>query len=115
MACSNCGKESTWTKLPDGGYKCNTDDCGNISYEAINSRIERIVAVVRGKAEDLRMTAAYNGERGDGGSGRIIEQIQYFEYGRQGVIPPDWEKTYGHFLDEEWKEYERLKRKFGGK
>lgn len=64
--CSNCGKESTWTKLRDGGYKCNTQDCGNISYEARDSKINKIIDIIKDKAQDLRMTAAYNGERGDG-------------------------------------------------
>lgn len=45
----------------------------------------------------------------------LLDQIKYYEYGGEGIIPPEWEKSYAHFLDDEWEEYQRLKQKFGGR
>lgn len=81
----------------------------------IQERIAKLIEVVQKDAESKYVTAAFNGERNDGGSGRISDQVKYYNYGRDGVIPPEWDHEYGHLLDDEWTEYQRLKDKFNGK
>ncbi len=59
--------------------------------------IEAIIAVVLADAADR-------------GISRVAEFVAYYRYGRDGVIPPDWER----FADAQDPEYQRLKAKFGG-
>lgn len=78
----------------------------------------KVIALVRGEATDRRTGAAWNGSFDDGGSSRLLRDIEYFQYGLQGQMPPAWAK-YGETVkseaDPEWETYCRLKNKFKGK
>jgi hypothetical protein len=78
----------------------------------------KTIALVRAEAHDRREGAAWNGAMDDGGSGRLLRDIEYFEYGLQGKLPPNWSKYYESAqakADPEWETYCRLKDKFKGK
>jgi hypothetical protein len=47
----------------------------------------------------------------DGGAGRLEEQIKFYNYGRQAIVPQEWD-SYKQQLDPEYAEYKRLKEKF---
>ena len=47
----------------------------------------------------------------DGGASRLEDQVRFFTLGQQGDIPVEW-REYEKYLDPEWAEYERLKKKF---
>lgn len=102
----------------------------------------QIVDTITQKAEEMRTSAAYGGEHGDGGASKLEQNLQFFvlgfkthadaiidehgkgEWGVMGVqilksekeivVPADWEK---HFYrqDPEYDEYLRLKNKFDGR
>lgn len=102
----------------------------------------QIVDTITQKAEEMRTSAAYGGEHGDGGASKLEQNLQFFvlgfkthkdaiidehgkgEWGVMGAqilrsekeidVPVAWEK---HFLaqDPEYDEYLRLKNKFDGR
>ena len=65
-------------------------------------------------ADSKASDAAYAGKYDDGGASFIREQVKFYKYGQQGVVPPEW-KRYESELDPEYKEYVRLKQKFNSK
>ncbi|WP_090739417.1 hypothetical protein [Paenibacillus sp. Mc5Re-14] len=84
----------------------------------IQERIAKIIEAVRKEIKSNETMADYEMR----GSSRykhraelLFNQIKFFEYGREGVVPPEWNHEYGHLLDDEWTEYQRLKEKFNGK
>lgn len=81
----------------------------------IQERADKLIKQVSFDAEKREVNALFNGSWSDDGAGKLRDQIKFFQYGRDGVVPPEWEKAYGHLLDDEWAEYQRLKEKFGGK
>lgn len=75
------------------------------------SNIEEIIKIVLKAAYNKREGAGYAGERGDRGASILETQVEFYRYGMQGVVPPDWEK-YEKKLDPEYETYLKLKRKF---
>lgn len=73
--------------------------------------IEKIIKAVLEEVKVRRQTAGLNGEWHDGGASKLEEQVKFYNYGRNGIIPPEWIK-YTKELDPEYKEYVRLKKKF---
>lgn len=55
-----------------------------------------------------------------GSASAILEKISFFQYGMNHEIPPEWEHIAAQILlvrkeqDSEYKEYQRLKKKFEG-
>lgn len=74
--------------------------------------VDELIKAVKIEAENRKSAAAFNGEFGDGGAGVLLAQVKYFEMGRDGVYPKEWEK-YKRHIDPEYQEYLRLKSKFG--
>lgn len=79
-----------------------------------NNRIKQIIEVIKEEAHERKMGAAFNGERSDGGASILENQIRFYLLGQKGEVPPEWKK-YEHKIDPEYREYMRLKEKFGGK
>ena len=68
------------------------------------------------EAKILGNSAAHNGAYNDGGQKELERQVQAWMAGRAGQIPSFWEsymKKYRRETDPEFKEYIRLKEKFG--
>jgi hypothetical protein len=76
-----------------------------------NFDIDEVIKLVKADAEKKRQNASYNGEMSDGGAGRLEEQIKFYNYGRQAIVPQEWD-SYKQQLDPEYAEYKRLKEKF---
>ena len=114
--CEECDSSSQKNKLKNEihkyldeftvGSKKGSDEKGNI---------DKLIKIVLDDAEDKRTSAAFSGEFGDGGASRLEDQVRFYRLGQSGTTPPEWEEKYGHLLDDEWKEYQRLKEKFGGR
>lgn len=58
--------------------------------------------------------AGYGGEWGDHGASELEKEVKFFKMGMKGEMPEEW-KPYTTSLDPEYAEYQRLKRKFGGR
>lgn len=108
MKCLGACGEKGWIKA-DGIFVCSV--CKTPSPN--NDKINKLIDIIIDKAKVVRTTATMNGEYGDGGASVLEDQIKFYQYGRDGIIPPEWEKKYGNQLDPEWDEYLRLKKKFG--
>jgi hypothetical protein len=78
----------------------------------MDSKIERLIAVILNAAESARQDAGYGGRWDDGGASRMEDQVKFYRYGQQGVVPPEW-KEHEKLLDPEYQEYVRLQGKFG--
>lgn len=65
------------------------------------------------EAKEREFSAGMNGEHGDRGASRLREQLKFYEMGANLEYPKEWEK-YKRHIDPEYKDYERLKRKFEG-
>lgn len=77
--------------------------------------IEAIKVKVLREAESRRESAAYGGRRDDGGASLLEAQVKWYEYGRQGVMPPEWKEHAREVVNEndpEWADYLRLRKKF---
>lgn len=77
---------------------------------------ERVMGIIRMEAHNARESAGYGGRWDDGGASRLEEQIRFFQYGLQGVLPPEWEKYKDQVKkesDPEYAQYVRLRSKFG--
>lgn len=78
---------------------------------AINN-VDAIIKLVLAAAKKAREDAGYGGRHDDGGEGRMKDQVKFYNYGREGIIPPEW-KEHEIKLDPEYAEYQRLQQKFG--
>lgn len=77
--------------------------------------IDRIISLILKDAEDRRTSAGYDGRWDDGGAGSLQQQVQFYQYGQRGILPPEWasyRKQAETQADPEYAEYVRLKRKF---
>lgn len=77
--------------------------------------IEKLYPLVEAEARRLRDIAAYSGAMNDGGASIILTQLKFYKYGRDYVIPPEWNdlvKQYERENDPEYQDYLRLKEKF---
>jgi hypothetical protein len=86
-----------------------------------NAVIRRVISQKLLDARNAEEDAACGGRRSDGGASAIRNEVYYYQYGLQGVIPPDWKTLYAMIeeqmkkeADPEFKEYHRLKSKFEG-
>lgn len=73
--------------------------------------IDKIIKVILKDAEDKRIGASYSGSCGDGGADKLESQVKFYNYGRQGTIPPEWSE-YEIQIDTEYQDYLKLKGKF---
>lgn len=79
------------------------------------SSLDKIIALIRRDAEDRRTGAEFSGRWDDGGAECLLDQIKFFNYGRSGTIPHEWEKYRVQAqkeADGEYQDYLRLKDKF---
>lgn len=77
--------------------------------------IETIMQKVLTEAHNARENAGYSGSWGDGGAGILEAQVQFYRYGQQGIVPPEWQKHAEQArkeADPEYSEYQRLRGKF---
>ncbi len=77
--------------------------------------IEKIMQKVLAEAHSARENAGYSGSWGDGGASVLEAQVQFYRYGRDGVVPPEWQKYADQAnkeADPEYAQYQRLKAKF---
>lgn len=77
--------------------------------------IDKVIALILKDAEDRRTAAGYNGSWDDGGAGALKQQVQFYQYGALGLLPPEWSsyrKQAETQADPEYAEYVRLKKKF---
>lgn len=77
-------------------------------------KIKDIFELIKKDAEQRRTDAGYGGEWGDRGASDLLKAVEIYKHGMNGTIPPEWEH-YTDKLDHEYVEYERLKKKFGGR
>jgi hypothetical protein len=77
-----------------------------------NNNVYSVMELVLKEAKNREMSAAYGGERGDGGARILRAQVEIFRAGLDGRIPDEW-KSYEKQLDPEYKRYLELKKKFG--
>lgn len=77
--------------------------------------IEKVMQLILADAHNARESAGYSGSWSDGGASVLEAQVQYYRYGMQGTIPPDWSKYARQAEvaeDPEYAEYLRLHAKF---
>jgi len=79
----------------------------------MSNLLDEVIALVLKKAADARDNAGYSGAWDDGGAHILEEQVKWFNYGRVGTLPKEWQKFHQE-LEPEFKEYLRLKGKYGG-
>ncbi|MNB72102.1 hypothetical protein D3C75_186840 [compost metagenome] len=84
-----------------------------------NVDIEKVIAAIEKEAHNLAQDAGYAGEMGDGGAGRLREQVKWFSYGmiyaNKKEFPQEWNKyaeKIAREADPEWAELQRLMGKF---
>jgi hypothetical protein len=78
----------------------------------MDSKIERLISIVLNAAHSAREGAGYGGRWDDGGASHMEDQVKFYRYGQQSIVPPEW-KEYEKLLDPEYQEYVRLQQKFG--
>ncbi len=77
--------------------------------------IETIMQKVLAEAHRAREDAGYSGSWGDGGASVLEAQVQFYRYGRDGVVPPEWQKHAEQAkkeADPDYAQYQKLKAKF---
>lgn len=80
-----------------------------------DTTIRHIIELVLNEARSKEEAAGYSGASHDGGASVLQTQVQFYEYGRQGVIPPEWNKHAKMAkaqTDPEYQTFLRLKEKF---
>jgi len=77
----------------------------------MDSRIERLMSIILNVAHGKREDAGYSGRWDDGGAGHLEDQVKFYRYGQQGVMPPEWAE-YEKLMDPEYQEFIRLQKKF---
>lgn len=82
---------------------------------AKRAHIKNLVDLVLKQAAKVRDDAGYSGRMDDGGARVMEEQVRYYLYGLDGVVPVEWEREHGQKLDPEFAEYQRLHAKFKGR
>lgn len=76
------------------------------------TNVDDLLKVILKDADERRSNAAYGGSHHDGGASAIEAQVKFYNYGRTGQIPPEWDQ-YMKKLDPEYQEFLRLQKKFG--
>jgi hypothetical protein len=81
-----------------------------------NPTPNQIIAWVKAEAQARREDAGYAGQWDDGGAGALLREVQAYQAGAAGTVPPSWQPIiYKHVRqqDAEYQEYIRLANKFG--
>lgn len=79
------------------------------------SKLQQLLEVILKEANKREEGAGYDGEYGDRGASILRTQIEFYEHGMNGTIPPQWkefQKELDNQLDPEYETYKRLKAKF---
>lgn len=71
-------------------------------------KLTEIILKATARKED---DAGYEGGMNDGGASRLREQVKFFMYGFNLVVPPEW-REFQVQLDPEYQKYLELKKKF---
>ena len=77
--------------------------------------MDKDMQLVLADAPDARESTGYSGSWGDGGAGILEAQVQFYRYGRSGILPAEWTKYARQAevaADPEYAEYLRLHSKF---
>jgi hypothetical protein len=80
------------------------------------TQVNKIIVLVRREAANRRDSAGYSGRWDDGGASTLETQVEYFNYGRAGTLPPEWAKfalQVSNEADPEYAKYLELRKKFG--
>jgi hypothetical protein len=83
-----------------------------------NDLIERVRNLVHNAGCAAKENAAYSGSMNDGGGGGLMDQAKFYQYGRLGIMPREWESYIPRAeaqADPEYETYQRLRTKFAGK
>ena len=78
---------------------------------------EKIFRKVLNDAEERRYNAHAGGEQHDGGASKLEDQVKFYQFGQENILPDEWLKYYHEVMieqDPEYTEYIRLKNKFEG-
>lgn len=81
-----------------------------------NSTPAQIISWVVNEAQTRRDNAGYAGRWDDGGSDALLREVEAYQAGRAGTVPPSWQpiiEKHVQQLDAEYQEYLRLANKFG--
>lgn len=77
--------------------------------------LSAVMSRVLQEAKNREMDAAHGGRHDDGGATDLRTAVRYYQYGQQGVLPPEWQAfadQEARQQDPEYAEYQRLKAKF---
>lgn len=74
--------------------------------------VDELIKIVLKDADKKQDDAGYGGHHHDGGAAHQRDCVKFYNYGRAGKIPPDWDQ-YTKQLDPEYQEFLRLQKKFG--
>lgn len=75
--------------------------------------VDEMLRQVEDNAKQMDTNYAFSGGAGSSGS-HLRELATYYNYGRQGQIPPEWEPLIDT-LDPDWITYQALHAKFRGR
>lgn len=75
------------------------------------NNIEKIIELILKDADEKDKGGIDTGERSIYIASKLRNDVKFYQYGLQGIIPPEWIK-YEKQTDEEYEEYLRLKNKF---
>lgn len=81
----------------------------------IHSLLNKIFDLIQREAHSARESAGHNGGWDDGGASRLEDQVRFYRYGMEDIIPPEWKRYQNQVekeADPEYKEYLRLQNKF---
>ncbi len=76
----------------------------------------QIISWVKKEAKNRRDNAGYAGSWDDGGANILLREIEAYQAGMAGTVPPSWETIIAKRAQEqdpEFREYVRLANKFG--
>lgn len=74
--------------------------------------VDELIKLALKNAHNRRENAGFSGLHHDDGASLIESNVKFYNYGRAGQIPPEWEE-YQKLLDPEYQEFLRLQKKFG--
>ena len=76
----------------------------------------QIISWVQTEAQARLDDAGYSGRWDDGGSGALLREVEAYQAGMAGTVPPSWQPIIEKHVrqqDAEYQEYLRLANKFG--
>jgi hypothetical protein len=77
--------------------------------------IENVMEIILKDANKREQDAGFSGSHSDGGASRLREQVEFYKYGIDGLVPPECNKYITDYINEkdpDYSEYIRLKEKF---